>query len=259
MRRHRPALPLLLAGLLLAVSCARTQTMTYVSSLEPAPFLELLERRTAAIAGLSAEMEMDFRDNERRFRGRAYLMLAADGRFRIEVPGPWGSTALVMVSDGEDLWAYYPEKNRAYRSALDGRSLSPYLPFPFEMDLRRLPAALAGVLPADRAWSGPRAFLLSSGQAALLLDLGGREGRYTFSGGLAGELARLEVPGGQGSLMVDFAGQSPSLPHLFEYRASGALLKGRLEDVRVVADPPERSFLPPQPSDMPVLDLEAGT
>ncbi|UCG37860.1 MAG: hypothetical protein JSV00_06555, partial [bacterium] len=175
----RPAVLLVILALLMA-GCAPRQVRT-VAVIDPAPLLQVVRDRDMALGqGLAGTLELDFRQEGRRFRGTAHVVMIPDGRFRIEVPGPLGSTLLIMTGDGHQVLAYYPEEGKAFRSTAGGKPLSPYLPFPFPVAPLELPALVCGVLPGGPGEMEASAGLLRSGKRLLSLRSGDAGHSYSF-------------------------------------------------------------------------------
>ena len=155
---------LIVAG---GAACAPRQ-LKPVASIDPAPLLEkVYVRQTAMEKGVSGSLELAFKNSKQRFTGKVYVVAYTDGRFRLEVPGPFGGTHLVMANDNNEILAFYPGKNKAFRSAVDGRSINPHLPFPLPVKPARLPALIMGVIPQGSDISGVQAHLMDSGEKQL--------------------------------------------------------------------------------------------
>ena len=159
---------------LLAAGCA-PRLIKPVGLTDPVPLLEVVNTRSLILEkGLSGTLELTFKNPQRHFNSRAYILAYPDGRFRLEIPGLLGGTVLVMVNDGREILAFYPGENRAFRSTVDGRSINPHLPFPLPVDPAILPALIMGVTPPGDGdtVSRARAWLLESGKRLLLTEPG---------------------------------------------------------------------------------------
>jgi len=142
MRRSGWAAPVLLT-IALAAGCMPRQIKP-VAAINPAPLLEKIQaRRMTFEKGLSGTLDLTF-IGKHRYNSKAYIVAYPDGPFRLEIPTPMGGTALAMVSGNGEILAYYPEKGRAYRSTVDGRSIEPYIPFPLPVDPTVLPSLIMG-------------------------------------------------------------------------------------------------------------------
>lgn len=250
----------LLAIITALSACAAPGTIRHAGSLDPEPLLKILESRRPLADGLTATVHMDFEDEGRHFKGKAYLLVSHPGRFRLEVPGWMGSTILLMASDGRVIWAYYPEDRKAFRTSSDGLSLSPYLPFPFPIDTAAFPYLLAGTLPEERI--GPvSAYEIESGGAVLYLgNPDGTSLRYRFKRDRRAEgslyLFETTAESAEGRYTTTFNDRTPYLPRRFAFSSVSATLRARLESSRFISKPGDDPFRSPVPQGIDVLDLE---
>jgi hypothetical protein len=214
---------------LLAAGCA-PRMFKPVGLVDPVPLLEVVNtRRLTLEKGLSGTLELAFKNHERRFNSRVYIVAYPDGRFRLEIPGLLGGTILVMVNDGREILAYYPGENRAFRSAVDGRSINPHLPFPLPVDPTLLPALIMGVTPPGDTVSGARAWLLESGERLLLTEPGksGLRYRYLFNRGAENALREITVRGNDMEVSIGTREGARYLPREFEITLAEGVLKGQ--------------------------------
>ncbi len=231
-----------------------------VADIDPAPLMEIVkERRLLLARGVVGSLTLDFRNAGRRFSGQAYVVAFPDGRFRLEVPTPMGGTLLVMTSDGEEVLAYYPEENRAYRSAASTKSMSPLLPFPLPVDPGMLPGLIMGTPDFPSEPSRERASLLDTGRRILSLDSDedGVRQTYLFKGAdAAGGLVGVYVNRGENSVGVTTQEHPPFLPRDFDLRFPEGRLKGDWDRVALYEGDGSGLSLRLPPS-VPVQDLES--
>ena len=213
-------------------ACAPRQIKP-VSAIDPAPLLERINTRQIAFEqGLSGTLELAFY-GKKRFNGKAYIVAYPDGRFRLEVPGLFGGTHLVMASDNTEILAFYPGKSRAYRSVANGRSLNPHLPFPLPVDPARLPALIMGVLPGSSDLSGAQAHLMDSGEKQLQIAAadGGLQYTYLFGKGSDSRLRQVTIRGEDVEVSVRTFGDNGHLPRDFTITLTEGILKGEWDAV----------------------------
>ena len=205
----------------------------------------------------STTMRMNFTEDGRHFSGKAYLLVSQPQHFRLEIPGILGSTLLLMVGDGKDVWAYYPRDGAAYRTSAHGMALSPYLPFPFPLDPAWIPFLVTGSLPPDFDYSGAMAYELDSGGIELYLDVRDwGSWQYIFGPGPVPYPIELSARVRGGTITVVNSREAPYLPIRFRFRSDTATLKATLEDSRILENAPPGAFLRPIPPNIPVHDLE---
>lgn len=242
---------------ILLTACATPREIRHVRSIDPLPYIDILEKRTGSAGGLATTMHMDFKGGKRDFQGKAYLLIAFPERFRLEVPGWMGSTLLVMVNDGQDVWAYYPGEGTAYRSSAHGLSISPFLPFPLPVDPSFIPLLLAGSLPEDLEHRTSRAFELESGGSVLYLEKpGGTTLRYVFAKGPGPRLVELRADIQGGTYTVTSFEDPYDLPTEFRFSTAQGELRAKLRDSRSLDDFPQTAFQSPIPPGITTRDLE---
>lgn len=252
----KPLYTLFLVIVLLS-ACAAPREIIHVRSIDPSPYIDTLKKRSSLSGGFATTMHMNFRGADRNFQGKVYLLIAFPEKFRLEVPGWMGSTLLVMVNDGENVWAYYPEEGTSYRSSAHGLSISPYLPFPLPIDPALIPLLFAGGLPDDVEDRSLRAYELESGRSVLYIEKPGAETlRYIFSGGEFPGLMELKADIRGGTYTVTSFQDASELPTEFQYSSDGGDLKAKLKDSRPLSDVPLTTFQSPVPPGIPTRDLE---
>ena len=94
-----------------------------VSTIDPAPLVEKIMAVQATLEkGASGRLELTFKKGRKTVRSSAYIVAFPDGRFRLEVPGPFGGTHVVMTNDNREILAFCPylwrEKRAPYPSSL---------------------------------------------------------------------------------------------------------------------------------------------
>ncbi|MDT8395947.1 MAG: hypothetical protein RRA32_05825 [bacterium] len=220
---------LLLLNILSSSACAPRQ-LRPIATIDHTPLLEAVqERRSILETGLSGTLEMDFKGGERRFRGKSYIVAYPGGRFRLEIPGPWGSTYLVMTCDGREVLAYYPEEGKAFRSLAEGRSVNPHLPFPLPVDPIMIPALFMGVFPDGGEVSKASASLMDSGVKSLRAGWGDTQLQfhYLFAKGSDSVLTEVTAHEKDMRLIVHTGENPPYLPRDFSLTFPDASLKGQ--------------------------------
>jgi hypothetical protein len=217
-----------------AISSCVPRQIRPVSEIDPAPMLEVVTlRRNSFENGLSGILEADFVQTGKRFRGKAYITVFPDGPFRLEIPGPMGTTLMVMVNNGQEVTAYYPEERKAYLSLTDGLSTSPHLPFPFPVEPKIMAALLVGTVPGNFRTSAAVAYLLDSGEKQLrsVSDQSGLEFTYLFTKGPAAALRFVNAHGHDLDLAVFTSTTPPYLPESFIITTRESTLRGEWEEV----------------------------
>ena len=257
MRTERLAIFLLVLSL--AGSACVPRQLRSVADIDPDPLVRIVqERRLLLEKGIAGVLDLDYRNRNRHFGGQAYIVAFPDGRFRLEVPSPMGGTILVMTSDGREVLAYYPQENRAYRSAAGGKSITPHLPFPLPVAPESLPALLMGLPPADGTAGQMRASLLQSGQKILSSRQPG-EGMdhvYLFGKSPGEDLLEITSRKGKAVFKVRTQEQAPFLPRRFDLRFPEGRLKGSWDQVALYEGDGSGLSLRLPPS-VPVQDLES--
>jgi hypothetical protein len=229
-------------GLLLTIVCIFTMTATAcvprqtrpVSEIDPTIMLEAVtHRREDFEKGLSGILEMDFKQGGKRFSGKTYIIAFPDGPFRLEIPGPMGSTLMVMVNDGKEVTAYYPEKGEVYLSLTEGLSINPHLPFPLPLETDMLTALLMGTTPENSHISETRAYVLESGERRLWTrsDSSGLEYTYLFTKGPAISIRLVNAYGDGLDLKVATQKTPPYLPADFSLTFQDTTITGDWEKV----------------------------
>jgi hypothetical protein len=238
-------------------ACAPRQILP-VRSIDPAPLVEAVQHRRSVLdKGVSGILEMNFKQGNRRFHGRAYVIAFPDGRFRLEIPGFMGSTLLIMTSDGKGLLAYYPGEGKAYRSEPTGRSLDDHLPFPLPVDAAMVPSLLLGVYPeGEDSPETQEASLLNSGEKRLQAVWGTSGIRFIhiFSGGDPGSLKTIQALLGDMKLEVTTEKAPPHLPRGFTLAFKETNLKGKWEEAALFTGNDSAVRLK-VPESVPVIDL----
>jgi hypothetical protein len=236
--------------------CAQRQ-LRPVADIDPTPLLETVSERNALFEqGLSGVLEMDFRQGKKRFRGRAFIIAFPDGRFRLEIPGPLGSTFLIMTYDGDKVLAYYPEEGRAYRSYRDSPTINPYLPFPLPIKMGAIVSLLMGTPAVENASAEIRAFLLESGEKQLLLRSDdGVQMSYLFTGGPTAALRVVKAQETSMEMVVTTRKIQPYFPSRFVINLPDADMRGQWESVAFFDDD-ETVLQPDIPGSVHVNDLK---
>ena len=242
----------------LLASCAPAE-LRKIRSADPVPLLDILKNRSRMAEAFATTMQMNFTEGDRHFKGKAYLLVSQPQNFRLEVPGIMGSTLIIMVGNGEDVWAYYPRDGQAFHTSAHGMALSPYLPFPFPLDPAWIPFLVTGSLPGDLEIPGATAYELDSGATGLYLNVPGwGDMQYIFGHGALPYPMKMSARVRGGTIKVVNSREAPHLPVRFQFLSDTAALKAVLEDSRVLKTVPPGAFLSPIPTDAPVRDLETG-
>ncbi len=239
-------------------ACAPRQIKP-VAAIDPAPLLEkIYTRRMAFEQGLSGTVELVFY-GKKRFNGKVYIVAYPDGRFRLEVPGPFGGTHLVMASDNTEILAFYPGENRAFRSVVDGKSINPHLPFPLPVDPTILPAMIMGVFPEGGRTTGAEAHLMDSGEKRLQTAAADGRFQYTyfFGKGSDNRLRQVMVRGEDMEVSVRTFMDNGHLPRDFTITLTEGILKGKWDSVTSFKGN-GADLWPRLPDSVPVTDLEAS-
>jgi len=218
---------------LTAASCAPRQIKP-VADIDPLPLIErVTQRRKAFERGLSGILELDLRQGKKRFRGKAYIVAFPDGRFRLEVPGPMGSTLMIMADNGDGLLAYYPEEGIAYRSFAGGPYTNPHLPFPLPVGPDEVTTLMMGIYPQGTDISETGAVLLDSGEKRLRVATNddGLQHIYLFTREPVAALRLIRAQGQDLELEVTTKTVPPHFPHRFVIVFPDASVKGVWESV----------------------------
>jgi hypothetical protein len=243
--------------LAMAASACAPRQIRPVSEIDPAPMLETVaHRRNALEKGISGLLETDFKKGGQRYRGKAYITVFPDGPFRLEIPGFMGSTAMVMVNNGQEVTAYYPEERKAYLSLTDGLSINPHLPFPLPVKTDLLTALLMGTVPKSYHISEAGAFLLDSGEKQLWSksDQDGMTFKYLFTEGPAADLMQVNASRPGLEMEVTTQRKPPYLPESFALIFQESTIKGDWEKVAVF-NGDRTVLLLNVPASVPITDL----
>lgn len=228
-----------------------------VASIDPTPLLEAVGTRRAALEnGLSGSLELAF-TGKKRFSGKIYIVAYPDGRFRLEVPGPFGGTHLVMASNSAGILAFYPGQGRAYRSAADADSLNPHIPFPLPVEPIRVPALIMGIPDPEAVISNAQAHLMNSGERQLKIEVAdaGLQYTYLFRKGPGNRLSKITIKGDDIRVLVHTLQNSDHLLRDFSITLSEGTLTGEWDNVEPFKG--DDSFLDIHlPDTVPVTDLE---
>lgn len=249
-----------LVVLILAVlaGCAPRQIKP-VSAVDPVPLLEKINtRRTAFEKGLSGSLDLSYADGKHRYSSRVYIVAYPDGPFRLEIPAPLGGTAMVMVSDNEEILAYYPGEGKAFRSRVDGRSINPYLPFPLPLDPSMLPSLIMGVSPPGTSATAASAWLMDSGEKLLKVRWAdkGLQSTYLFGKGPDRGITEITTQGDRLKVSLDTMPGDSELPEDFTIALADGVLKGQWDSVAPFTG--NAAVLELRlPANVPITDLEA--
>ena len=259
-KRLFAGLSIVILILVWGTACAPRQ-LKPVASVDPAPFLEAVNsRRVAFESGLSGSLELAFKNREQHFNSKVYIVAYPDGRFRLEIPGPFGGTHLIMASDNAEILAFYPGEGKAYRSTVDGRSINPHLPFPLPIDPSMLPAMIMGVFPEGGHTTGAQAHLMDSGEKQLQTTVGAYHGElqytYLFGKGSGNRLRQVAVKGEGMEVSVRTARDNGNLPRDFTITLTEGVLKGEWDSVALFRGDETDLWLH-FPDSVPITDLEA--
>ena len=238
-------------------ACAPRQIKP-VALIDPAPLLEVVNARQIVFEkGLSGSLDLSFKNGKQRFNSRVYIVAYPDGRFRLEIPGFLGDTYLVMVSDNNEILAFYPGQSKAFRSSVDGRSLNPHLPFPLPVDPTRLPALLMGVFSGSDHPADVEAHLMDSGEKLLRTVSGdtGMQYNYLYDKGNSARLRKITIRGKGVEVTVRTASEPNHLPQDFDITLPEGVLRGEWDSVAPFEG--DRTVLElPLPASVTVTDLE---
>jgi hypothetical protein len=231
-----------------------------VAEIDPAPLLRIVNDRQEALkSGITGSLELAIKDGKRRFSGKVYIVAYPGGRFRLEVPGPFGGTHLVMVSDNTKVMAFYPGKNIAFRSTARASNINPHLPFPLPVEPARLPALIMGVLPPDSGISGINAHIMDSGDKQLQTTAADGSLQYTwlFEKGSGDRPWLITIKGEELGVSIYTLPGSDHLPRNFKMTLPDGILKGVWEHVKPFKGD-ESAFELHIPPSTPITDLEAS-
>lgn len=158
-----------------------------------------------------------------RLRGRAVVIIKRPAYFRIEVFGPFGVAATVLMSDGETLLI-----SKAGEGARRYRWSDETLPYSFTAE--ELTSVLLGINPAEAPGTNP-------GKVTGVTDTN-RRLRYNVSTDDLGNLSRLvKTKQGETLFTVDLSGYKVvsglSVPHVFDIKDGERRLKIRYTTVEV--------------------------
>jgi len=238
-------------------ACAPRQIKP-VAAIDPTPLFQVINNRQLAFEnGLSGSLELAYKNGKQRFRGRVYIVAYPDGRFRLEVPGAMGGTHLVMANDNQEILAFYPGENRAFRSSVDGKSMNPHLPFPLPVDPTILPALIMGVFPHSNNVSGAEAHLMDSGEKLLKTVLGntGLQFSYLFGKGPDNSLQKITIIGKDLEVSINTRSDFDHFPRDFDLTLTEGSLKGEWDSVKLFGGD-EATLRLRLPDSVPVTDLE---
>lgn len=208
-------------------SCVPRQIRA-VSDIDPAPLVQKVMARQAALRqGVSGSLELSFKKNRRTVNSKVYIVALPDGRFRLEVPGPFGDTHVVMANDNRNILAYYPGKNTAYQSAADSRSLSRHLPFPIHVDPARIGPMITGLYPENSRPDDLEAHLLDNGEMRLTaISDDGYRYSYLFGKGPDAPIRMITILGPDWEISIETRPEGPYLPGKFTIILEDAVIKG---------------------------------
>ena len=229
---------ILAIALLFSAGCAKRDVFLASQRTDPAPLVEIIQSRSeAANLGITGELAMDFRDTKRHFRGDGYIILTPAGNLRLEIPGLFGSTVLLMVSDETGTTVYYPSDSIAYRTSSSEQGLSSLLPFPMPLAPSTLAEILTGTVFPVAGSEQVAAFEGESGKKLLTFsDDTGTDYRYLFSNGPSPRLSELSVTLDKGKLVVSFSPEENQLIESFRYTNGDIRMKGTLQRVKFSGD-----------------------
>lgn len=205
-----------------------------VATIDPAPLLQQIQaRQTAFEKGLSGTLELSFKNGKRSFNSKAYIVAFPDGRFRLEIPGPFGDTYFVMVSDNREILAFYPDKNRAFKSAVNSKALTRHLPFPLPVDPAKITSLTMGVFPQGSGILAAKANLMDSGEKLLLAAAEDEDLRYTFLFDKTSEsrVRMITIKGAEMEVSINTYREALNLPKDFKITFSDGFIKGEWESV----------------------------
>ncbi len=134
---------LLVLGLL--TGCGGGQVRPEGASDAPQPYLDAIERRSAAIKGLTAEVKLEVWRDGKRVRATQLVAVDGQGRLRIDVLSPFGQPLSTLVSDGARLMIYSLEERRFLIGAATPENLARLVPL--KLDPSALSALLRGAIP----------------------------------------------------------------------------------------------------------------
>lgn len=221
-------------AILFSAGCAKRDTFLASQRTDPAPLVEIIRSRgVAASTGITGELSMDFKDLERHFRGDGYVILTPAGKLRLEIPGLFGSTVLLMVSNETGTTVYYPSDSKAYRTVSNDQDLGSLLPFPMPLAPSSLAEILTGTVSPATGSEQVAAFEGASGQKLLTFsDDAGTQYRYLFLNGPSPLLSELSVTLDKGKLVVSFSSEEGQLVERFRYTNGDIRMKGTLQHVK---------------------------
>lgn len=258
MRGCRWGIVIIALTTVLGAACAPRQIKP-VAATDPAPLLNAVRMRESTLdRGLSGTLELAYKNGRERFKGSVYIVAYPDGRFRLEVPAPLGGTFLVMTSDSKEILAFYPGRNRAFRSEVDGRSINPYLPFPLPLDPGVLPALIMGVLPAEDTAVKAQAWLMDSGEKLLRVIPDGKDLQfdYLFDAELKERIRKITARGRDLQVSLRIGPGPDQLPADFELLLPEGTLSGQWDSVAPFTGE-KASLVLRIPDSVTITDLEA--
>jgi hypothetical protein len=225
--------------ILLSAGCAGKDPFLAMQRTDPLPLVQVIESRgEAAAGGITGSLAMDFRDARRHFRGDGYVVLTPAGKLRLEIPGLFGSTVLLMVSDETGTTVYYPSDAIAWHTSSTERGLGSLLPFPMPLAPSTLAEILTGTVSPVNGAEPIIAYEGTSGQKLLTFsDSAGRYYRYLFLNGPTPALSELAVTLDNGELTVSFSPGKTQLIESFRYSNGEIRMKGTLRNMKFAKYP----------------------
>jgi hypothetical protein len=235
MKAARSTLPLVVSlAIVLSAGCVKRDPFLAMQRTDPGPLVEIIEERgNVSSGGITGKLGMDFRDANRHFRGDGYVFLTPAGKIRLEIPGLFGSTVLLMVSDETGTTVYYPSDAIAYHTSSREGGIGPLLPFPMPLSPSTLAEILTGTVSPLDGSTRAIAYEGSSGQKLLTFsDSSGRYYRYLFLNGPTPVLSELAVTLESGELTVSFSPGRVQFTESFSYHNGEIRMKGSLKQVK---------------------------
>jgi len=238
--------------------CAGPSTFDNAARIDPSELLRILDfQRENLKQGFAGNLEMDFREGKRHYRGESFILVDPQGRFRLEVPGWMGSTLMIMVNDGRIIKAYYPKDNELYITSVSGRSLSPFLPFPFPLDPATLPSLISGIWPDNADAALAAAYINKKGERLLSTTTPDFPVlNYVFRPHPQDFLKELSVLHDESRLTVYFAAEGDNLPKAFTYKDETTALKGSFQNLKIFTVLNDAAFSLELPPDVVIRELD---
>lgn len=167
-----------LCAALLCTGCPTRHPPPADYSDDPARLTAAVERRSAAVQRLTAELAIEAWQDDERVRLKQLVAVDGQGRLRIDVLSPFGQPLSTLVSDGARLMIYTLEDKTFRIGAATPQNLARLLPVHIEPDT--LAALMRGAVPIMAHERSTVTWNASSGAYRLELQQGARLQQIEF-------------------------------------------------------------------------------